>query len=88
VIFAFFFGVGVVAFLVELKTGYHVGLPQSGRGFLITQVHGPWSLDEVWTHLPDELSGLIFPVLCVLAFVVVELLCRFESRKKTNTEEY
>lgn len=78
-IFAFFFGLGVVAFIVELKTGSHVDL--YSRRWSITQVHGPWSWDEVWTHLPDELSGLIFLPVCVLAFVVVELWCRFRSRK-------
>lgn len=75
--FAFFFGLGVVAFIVELKTGYHVDRDRSR--WSITQVHGPWSWDEVWTHLPDELSGLIFLPVCVLSFVVVELWCRFDA---------
>jgi hypothetical protein len=80
VIFAFFFGVGVVAFIVELKTGYPLQ-PGRSRSWIGAQVHAPWSWDEVWTHLPDELSGLVFLPLCVLAYVVVELWCRFRGRK-------
>jgi hypothetical protein len=82
-VFAILFGLGVVAFIVELKTGYQVD--HQGRfafsGWSIAQVHGAWSWDEVWTHLPDELSGLFFLPFCVVAFVAVELWYRFRSRK-------
>jgi hypothetical protein len=82
-VFAILFGLGVAAFIVELKTGYHVDHNSrfAFSGWSITQVHGAWSWDEVWTHLPDELSALLFLPLCVLAFVVVELWYRFRSSK-------
>jgi hypothetical protein len=82
-VFAIVFGLGAVAFIVELKTGYQVDHKSrfAFSGWSITQVHGAWSWDEVWTHLPDELSGLFFLPFCVLAFVVVELSYRFGRRR-------
>ncbi len=85
--FIFFFGLGVVDFIVELKTGYEVDLFRLffGRGWgFITQVHGPWSWDEVWTYLPHELSTHWFLPICVVAFVLMELWYRFGWRFGTR----
>jgi hypothetical protein len=88
-IFAFFFGFGVVQFIVELKTGYDVlGFVMDVFFFLFSRhgsitsikVHGPWSWDKVWTYLPHELATHFFLPFCVLAFVVGELWYRLGWR--------
>jgi hypothetical protein len=63
---------------VELKTGYHV--ERLAGHWRLSRLHGDWSWHDVWSHLPDEASTLVFLPACVVGFVVLELWCRFRER--------